>query len=86
MRLDSFLAASRIFKTRSLAAEAISSSMVIVENKLAKPSKKIIPQMIIEVDTPRFYKKVQVMSLPPKNMKKALASSLYRLLEERIKD
>ena len=86
MRLDKFLSAARIFKSRSLANEAISSSMVFIGNLPAKPSREVTPDLIIEIDTPRTYKKIEILSMPSGNMSKKDASSLYRLIEERIKD
>ncbi len=86
MRLDRFLSVSRIFKSRSLAAEAISSSMVFIDGLIAKPAKEIWPGQKIEIDTPRFYKKIEVSFLPSGNISRKDASSLYKLLEERLKD
>ena len=86
MRLDRFLSVARLFKSRSLAAEAIASSMVYVDDMLSKPAKEVGPGNVIIIDTPRFYKKIKLLSLPPKNFSKREASSLYNLLEERIKD
>jgi ribosome-associated heat shock protein Hsp15 len=86
MRLDRFLSVVRIFKSRSLAAEAISSSMVFIDSLPAKPAKEIKPGIIIEIDTPRFFMKIEVLSLPGGNVSRKEASSLYRLLEERRKD
>lgn len=85
MRLDKFLSAARIFKSRSLASEAISSSMVFIDNLPAKASREVRPGIFVEIDTPAYYKKIEVVSLPPKNMSKKEASLLYRLIEERIK-
>jgi ribosome-associated heat shock protein Hsp15 len=86
MRLDKFLSAARIFKSRSLASEAISSSMVFIDNLPAKPSREVRTGIIIEIDTPLYYKKMEVTALPPANMRKKDADSLYRLIEERAKD
>ena len=86
MRLDKFLSAARIFKSRSLANEAISSSMVFVGNLPAKPSREVASGLVIEIDTPRVHKKIEILSLPSGNISRKDASSLYRLIEERIKD
>jgi ribosome-associated heat shock protein Hsp15 len=86
MRLDRFLSVARIFKSRSLAAEAISSSMVLIDNIPAKPAKELKVGVIIEIDTPRFYKKIEVISLPGGNVRRKDASSLYAIREERDKD
>ena len=86
MRLDRFLSVARIFKSRSLAADAISSSMVFIDNMPAKPAKEIKPGAIIEIDTPRFFMKIEILSLPISNVSRKVALSLYKLLEERRKD
>ena len=86
MRLDRFLSVARLFKSRSLAAEAIASSMVFIDGMPAKPAKEVMAGHIITIDTPRIYKKIKLLSLPPKNMSKGEASSLYDILGERIKD
>ena len=86
MRLDRFLSVARLFKSRSLAAEAIDSSMVFIDGMPAKAAKEIRMGHIITIDTPRIYKKIKLLSLPPKNMNKGEASSLYDILEERTKD
>ncbi len=86
MRLDKFLSAARIFKSRSLANEAITSSMAFIGNLPAKPSQEVRSGLIVEIDTPGAYRKIEILSLPPKNMSKKDASLLYRLIEERIKD
>ncbi len=86
MRLDSFLSAARLFKSRSMAGEAIGASMVFVDNLPAKPARKVMPGSIIEIDLALYYKKIEILELPPKNMPKSRAASLYRTIEERIKD
>ena len=86
MRLDRFLSVAKIFKSRSLAAEAISSAMVYIDNAPAKSAKEIKLGAIIEIDTPRFYKKIEVVSLPTGNISRKEASSLYVVREERDKD
>ncbi|HBZ01069.1 MAG TPA: heat-shock protein Hsp15 [candidate division Zixibacteria bacterium] len=86
MRLDRFLSVAKIFKSRSLAALAIDSSMVFIDSLIAKAAREVRPGQIIEIDTPRFYKKIEVILLPGGNISKKEASSLYKLLEERFKD
>jgi ribosomal 50S subunit-recycling heat shock protein len=86
MRLDRFLSVARIFRSRSMAAEAIQASMVFIDNIAAKPAREIRLGQIIEIDTPRFYKKFEVLVLPIGNISKKDAASLFKLIEERIKD
>jgi len=86
MRLDKYLAATRILKSRSLVKTAADEGMVFINSSVAKPSSTVKPGDVIEVDIPRFYKKIRVLGLPPKNMKKSEAVNLYELLEERKKE
>jgi ribosome-associated heat shock protein Hsp15 len=86
MRIDRYLSVARIFKSRSLAAEAISSSMVYIDGAPAKASREVQPGSVVEIDTPRFYRKIEVLLLPGGNVTKVEASGLYRLLEERSRD
>lgn len=65
---------------------AADEAMVFHNGKKAKPSAIVKPGDIIEVDIPRFYKKLKILELPPKNMKKSNAVNLYKLLEERKKE
>jgi ribosome-associated heat shock protein Hsp15 len=85
MRLDKFLSAARIFKSRTLAAEAISATMVFVDGLAAKSSREIRIGSIIEIDTLTFYKKLEVTAIPPKNFPKGRAHTVYTVLQERIK-
>jgi ribosome-associated heat shock protein Hsp15 len=86
MRIDRFLSVARIFKSRSLATEAASSLMVYIDNLPAKPSKEVRTGMIVEIDTPRFYKKIRILFLPRGNVGKKEALDLYESLEERTKN
>ena len=86
MRLDKFIAIARLLKTRSLVKTATDEGMVFINGHRAKPAVIVRSGDVIEIDTPRFYKKVKVIALPPKNMRKAEAVNLYDLLEERTKE
>lgn len=65
---------------------AADEDMVYHNGKRVKPSAIVKPGDIIEIDIPRFYKKLRVLKIPPKNMKKSEAVNLYELLEERKKE
>lgn len=86
MRLDVYLASARILKSRSLVKSAVNENMVYMNGRLAKAAANIRIDDIIEVDTPRFYKKIRVLALPAKNMPKAMVAGLYEILEERKKE
>ena len=49
VRLDKYLWAVRVFKTRSDAADAIRNNRVLVNNAYAKPSREVQPGDIISV-------------------------------------
>ncbi|NLI16336.1 MAG: RNA-binding S4 domain-containing protein [candidate division Zixibacteria bacterium] len=86
MRLDVYLASARILKTRSLVKSAVDEKMVYLNGRLAKAAASVKVDDIIEVDTPRFYKKIKVLTMPVKNMPKSKAAELYENLEERKKE
>lgn len=85
MRLDRYLSIARIFKSRTLAAEAVSSSMVFINGLPSKPSSEIKRGTVIEISTPLFYKKIEVVEIPSGNLPKNKAKDLYKLVQEREK-
>lgn len=52
IRIDKFLWATRIFKSRSLAAEACKKGRITVNNSPAKPSRTVTIKDVIEVKRP----------------------------------
>ena len=86
MRLDKYIAAARLLKSRSMVKMAADEGMVFLNSSRAKPASLVKIGDIIEVDTPRFYRKIKVVDFPPKNMRKAEAVNLYENLEERKKE
>jgi len=86
MRLDKFLSVAGIFKSRSLAGEAASSSMVFLDGLPAKSSKEVKPGSVVEIDTPLFYRKIEILMIPSGNVSREKALSLYKLLEDRKKN
>jgi ribosomal 50S subunit-recycling heat shock protein len=86
LRIDIFLDKVRLIKPRSMAKTACDNSLVSVNGKSAKASHIIKQGDIIEIDSTFYYKRVQIVHLPAKNLKKQEASSLYEILEERQKE
>jgi ribosomal 50S subunit-recycling heat shock protein len=86
MRLDKYIAIARLLKSRSLVKTAADEGMVFLNGIVAKPAADVKINDIIEIDIPRFYKKVKVIAMPPKNLKKSEAAGLYESLEERKKE
>jgi ribosomal 50S subunit-recycling heat shock protein len=86
LRLDRFLKISRLIKRRSLAKEACDYGVVKVNGAVAKASKEVNPGDILELDLAVWYKKVEVLEVPDRAVGKAMASNLYRVIEERRKE
>jgi ribosomal 50S subunit-recycling heat shock protein len=86
MRLDKYLSTVKVLKSRTLVKLAADEGMIYLNGKKAKASSEIKPGDIIEIDIPRFYKKLKILRLPPKNLKKAEAPECYQLLEDRKRE
>ena len=77
MRLDKWLWAARFFKTRSLAAEAISAGHVSVNGERAKAAKALKPGDAIEIRKPPFVHSIIVKGLSERRGPAAEAQALY---------
>ena len=84
MRLDKFLKVSRLIKRRTLAKEVSESERVLVNGKRAKPSKDLKIGDIITIEFGMKMVSVKVLSIDI-SIKKADASSMYELIEEKMK-
>jgi ribosome-associated heat shock protein Hsp15 len=62
-RLDKWLWAARFFKTRSLAADAVDSGKVRVDDDRAKPAKEVKTGMLIHIRNKDFEMEVEVTGL-----------------------
>ena len=76
IRLDKWLWAVRLYKTRTLATEACKKGSIKVENKSAKPSKEIKVGDKIAIKLGPLIKEVQVEGLSQRRLSAALASDL----------
>ena len=85
MRLDKYLKVSRLIKRRTLAKEASESERILVNDKIAKPSKELKIGDIITIEFGRKEITVKVLSLTP-SIKKEDASNMYELISESFKD
>lgn len=68
MRLDKWLWATRIFKTRALAVEACQRERVTIDDRTAKPASSVRPGQVIEVRLPDTTRTVRVTNLTDKRI------------------
>jgi ribosomal 50S subunit-recycling heat shock protein len=85
MRLDKYLKVSRLIKRRTLAKEASNSERILVNGKVAKPSKELKVNDIVTIEFGKKEISVKVLSLNPV-VKKDDASSMYELISETFKE
>lgn len=84
MRLDKYLKVSRLIKRRTLAKEVAENERILVNDKLAKPSKELKIGDVITIEFGNKVVKVRVASLEA-TTKKADALSLYEFICEEKK-
>jgi len=84
IRLDKWLWTARFFKTRKLAADAISGGKVHVNNQRAKPGKEVKPgtKLTITKDTYRWDVTIIALSSQRRSAKEAI--SLYEETAESL--
>lgn len=85
MRLDKYLKVSRLIKRRTLAKDASNSERILVNGKIAKPSKEIIPGDIITITYGRKQIEVKVLQVNQVT-KKEDAANMYELISETTRE
>jgi len=68
VRIDKFLWAVRLFKTRSVAAEACKKSKVLIRNQAVKSSRIVKVNDEIDIRIPPITRKYKVLALAEKRM------------------
>ncbi len=77
MRIDKFLWCIRLYKTRSLAAEACKKGRIKIKGKNIKPSKDIFGDELIVVRKNQINYRIKVIDTPPSRVGAKLVD-LYR--------
>ncbi|MEN9726698.1 MAG: hypothetical protein RL434_1064 [Pseudomonadota bacterium] len=77
-RLDKWLWCVRLYKTRSLAQEAINAGHVLVDGQRAKPARTISPGLKISLRKPPYEFHLEVLGIVPQRAGAPVAQTLYR--------
>jgi ribosome-associated heat shock protein Hsp15 len=83
-RLDKWLWAARFFKTRKLAADAISGGKVHVNHQRAKPGKEIKPGMFVSISKGIYRWDINVVTVTGQRRSAKEAGLLYQETAESL--
>lgn len=75
LRIDKWLWAVRLFKTRSIATEACRSGKILINDQAVKPSREVKPGDVIHIKLGPITKIVHVLSQPPNRVSAKLVST-----------
>ena len=78
LRIDKWLWAARFFKTRALAADAVESGKVLVNEVRVKPAKTVAAGDVLDIRLGQFRFEVEVLALSGKHGPASEAQKLYR--------
>jgi ribosome-associated heat shock protein Hsp15 len=78
VRIDKWLWAARLFKTRSLAKDAVESGKVLVQGQRVKPSKNLSLGMLLQVRQGFEEKTLQITGLSDQRRGAPEAALLYQ--------
>ena len=85
VRIDKWLWAARFFKTRSLAAQAVSGGKVQLNGLRVKPARSVKPGDALKIHKNGFEYQVQIMGISERRGPAAVAQTLYRESEESVR-
>jgi ribosome-associated heat shock protein Hsp15 len=76
-RIDRWLSAARVFRSRTAAARACEAGDVLVNGTAAKPSRAVAAGDTVEVEAPRGHVVLVVVAVADKRLGPAAARALY---------
>ena len=77
VRLDRWLCAARVFKSRSLASQACTGGHVLWNDQHAKSHQPVKPGDRLEIQTPRGLRLLEITALAEKRLSPPRARELY---------
>ena len=85
VRIDKWLWAARFFKTRSLAAQAVSGGKVQLNGLRVKPARPVKPGDALKIHKSGFEYQVQIMGISERRGPAAVAQTLYQESDESVR-
>ena len=85
VRIDKWLWAARFFKTRSLAAQAVSGGKVQLNGLRVKPARPVKPGDALKIHKSGFEYQVQIMGISERRGPAAVAQTLDQESEESVR-
>ncbi len=82
MRIDKWLWAARFFKTRALAADAVESGKVLMNDVRIKPARMIRPGDRMDIRLGQYHFDIEVLALSNRRGPAPEAQKLYRESDE----
>lgn len=87
MRIDEFLKASRLLRSRALAKRACELGFVKIDGKVAKAAREVAPGQRLVLDLPIRFLEAEVVRLPEnRNVSKEAGRALIRVLRHEERD
>lgn len=77
MRVDRWLCAARVFKSRTLATQACVAGHVDLNGAKAKPDQRVHPGDLLEIETEVALRILKVIALAERRLSPPLARELY---------
>jgi ribosome-associated heat shock protein Hsp15 len=86
MRIDKWLWCARFYKTRSLAADAVKSGKILIDEARTKPAKMIRTGEHIIIKRGPFVHDIEILSLPRSRTSAKDAINLYRETDDSLRN